>query len=121
VFPLYLDEDSLTRALVRGLRAQGVDVVTAAEAGTVSLKDEEQLSFAAQQSRAIYTANLTDFVRLHGVWLRAGRHHAGVIVLTDQRTPIGVQIRALVRLVNTHSLETMRDRMEFLSNWTAEA
>ena len=36
---LYFDEDSMHRGLVRALRARGVDVVTALEAGMIERQD----------------------------------------------------------------------------------
>ena len=117
MIPLYLDEDSVRHALVRGLRSNGIDVVTTLELGRIGAEDEDQLRFAVSQGRTLYTANLGDFHRLHTEWLRAGRHHAGIIVLPEQRTPVGGQIRALTKLVNAHSPETMEDQLEFLSRW----
>jgi hypothetical protein len=40
---LYMDEDAEERALVRGLRARGIDVLTIWEAGMVGRTDREQL------------------------------------------------------------------------------
>lgn len=114
---LYLDEDSVRGSLVRGLRASGIDVVTTAELGRLGADDEEQLRFATSQGRTIYTANLAHFPRLHIEWVRAGRHHAGIILLPKQRMPIGAQVRALSKLADAHSPETMRDQLEFLSRW----
>ena len=48
---LYLEEDSMSHALVRGLRARGVDVVTALEEGMIEREDEEHLEFAAEMKR----------------------------------------------------------------------
>ena len=107
----------MDRALVRGLRARGVDAVTTAQAGRNRLPDDEQLTLAASQGRVLYTCNVGDFTRIHSRRLREGLHHAGIIVLTDQLTPVGVQIRALMRLAQTFAPEHMRDRVEFLSNW----
>lgn len=121
MFPLYLDEDSLTRALVRGLRIQGIDVVTAAEAGNLGVRDEQQLAFAATQDRSLYTANVADFARLHDRWMREGRHHAGVILVRQEGMSLTGRLDALAHLMNTHSQETMQDRLEFLSNWAMGA
>ena len=44
-----------------------------------------------------------------------GRHHAGIVV-SSQR-PIGGVIRRLRHLANTLDVESMRDRLEFLSDW----
>jgi hypothetical protein len=117
MLPLFLDEDSMDRALVGGLRAQGIDVVTVLEAGRLGLPDDEQLSFATSQGRAIYTSNVGDFARIHAGWLRTGRHHAGLILLSDQRTDVGTQIAALTRLAAELTPEAAADRMEFLRHW----
>ena len=107
----------MDRDLVRALRASGVDVVTVAEARRRSLPDEQQLQYAASQGSSLYTCNVGDFARLHSDWLGGGLHHAGIILLADQSTDVGVQIRALVRLTATLDLAAMRDRLGFLSNW----
>lgn len=107
----------MDRALVRGLRVQCVDVITALEAGGLGLSDEEQLLFAASQGRALYTSNVNDFARIHARWLRTGLHHEGLILLSDQRTDVGTQITALVRLAAELTAETAMDRIEFLKNW----
>ena len=50
---LYLDEDALQYALVQALRISGIDVMTVANSGRLSLSDEEQLIWATQQKRVI--------------------------------------------------------------------
>jgi hypothetical protein len=45
---LYLEEDSMSHALVRGLRARGVDVATALEEGMIERADEAHFVFAAK-------------------------------------------------------------------------
>ena len=44
-----------------------------------------------------------------------GRHHAGIVV-SSQR-PIGEVIRRLLHLASALDAESMRDRLEFLSDW----
>jgi hypothetical protein len=46
---LYLDEDSMDNALVQALRARGVDVLTAYEAGMIGRVDADHLDFATEQ------------------------------------------------------------------------
>ncbi|GEM_PF-908698 len=74
-------------------------------------------SFAAEAQRVLYNCNQADFARIHARWAAAGRHHSG-IVLSSQRFPVGIQIRALLRLVeHSHEPAAMLDRLEFLSDW----
>lgn len=106
----------MDRAVARGLRLRQVDVLTAAEADRLHLSDADHLTFATASGRVLYSANVADFARLHGEWLSAGLHHAGIVLLTDQLTPVGIQISALVRVLS--ELDSMQDRLEFLSGWT---
>lgn len=112
-----MDEDSSKRAVARGLRQNGIEVLTAIEAGRQGASDEEQLEFAATQGRVLFSANVADFARIHKAWLQAGRHHSGLVLLHRQRTPIGIQVRALTRLANALVPGAMRDRQEYLSGW----
>jgi hypothetical protein len=117
---LYLDEDCARHALACELRARGADVVTAIEAGMPGRLDEEQLQWATDHSRAIYSFNRGHFYRLHSSWLMNSRNHSGMI-LSRQDLPIGEQMRRLLRLINRLSAEDMRNRVEFLSGWGAES
>jgi predicted nuclease of predicted toxin-antitoxin system len=76
---LYFDRHIIAR-LADDLRGRGFDVLTTEEAGLDRATDEEQLAFAAGESRAILTFNIRDFAPLHTHWLAAGRYHAGIIV-----------------------------------------
>ena len=62
---LYVDEDAGEHAVMEGLRARGTDILTTLEADRLGATDADQLAFAAQQRRAIYTFNVSDFARLH--------------------------------------------------------
>ena len=66
--------------LVRGLRSRGIDVVTAADAGMIRRKDEEHLSLATVQGRALYSFNVGDYHEIHTEWTATGRVHAGIII-----------------------------------------
>ena len=52
---LYLDEDSMDSALVSGLRANGLDVLTTYDAGRLRRSDFDQLDYATSLGRVIYT------------------------------------------------------------------
>ena len=55
---LYLDEDTMREAFVRALRARGVDVVTALEAGMIERPDREDLDYATAQGRSSASSTL---------------------------------------------------------------
>jgi hypothetical protein len=116
VFRLYHDEDALEGALVSALGRAGFDCLTVNEAGMRGQPDEQQLAFATNAGRVLYTKNTEDFCRLDRQWRLDGRRHAGIIVLTDQRTPIGVQLRALQAMAWSFTATDMADRLSFLLN-----
>jgi hypothetical protein len=92
---LYIDEDAMEKDLVRTLRARGVDVVTAWEAGIIERNDEAHLEYATAQ----------------------GRSHAGIILARQQRYSVGEQMRRLLKLIAVTSAENMQNQVEFLSAW----
>lgn len=114
---LYFDEDSSRQALARQLRARGIEVVTAPEAGTLGNTDEDQLRWAASHGFSLYSFNRSDFYALHTQWLRANRSHSGII-LSRQDLPIGAQMPRLLRLAASRSAEEMRNIVEFLGSWS---
>jgi hypothetical protein len=114
---LYLEEDSMSRALVRGLRARGVDVVTALEEGMVERQDEEHLQFAAKMRRVLYSFNVADFYHLHSRYVSEDKEHAVLILTRQQQFTIGEQLRRLLRLIAKIPAEEMKNRVEFLGAW----
>jgi len=112
---LYLDEDTISRALIRALRSRSVDVLTAKEAGLIQVPDERHLEYATSLNRTVFTFNTRDFARLHSAYLSAGRHHTGIIV-SDQ-LQVGVIVRRLLKLLAARSAGDMRDWLEYLGNW----
>jgi hypothetical protein len=111
---LCVDEDAGENAVVQGLRARGIDVLTTIEAGQCGATDRDQLTYAVQQRRAIYTFNVGDFAQLHREHLQQGIDHNGIIVVPDQRYSIGEKIRRLASLVSRVTSEKMINRMEYL-------
>lgn len=76
---LYLDE-SVPVVLATLLRQQGVDCQTARDAGHLGATDEQQLTVAARDHRALFTHDTRDFLRLAAVWHSAGKGHAGILL-----------------------------------------
>lgn len=111
---LYLDEDAMARALVVGLRARGVNVTTVIDEGMRERDDREQLEFATQQGRVIFTFNVGHFCKLHQDCLAQGKNHAGIIGVYRQRYSVGEQIRRLLGLIRAKTAEEMIDTLRFL-------
>jgi Domain of unknown function (DUF5615) len=118
---IHLDEDADAHALLNGLRHRGLDVTSSRERGLLRCLDDEQLAWASERLRAIYTYNAADFCRLHSEFLHHGRHHAGIIIGDQQTASIGEQIKRLIRINEAKTAEEMKDTLEFLSNWSGPA
>jgi hypothetical protein len=82
---LYFDADSMQRGVLAGLRARGVDAITAQEAGMVGRSDEEHVEFARSQGRVVFSFNVSHFSRIHAELQARGQSHAGIIVASQQR------------------------------------
>jgi Domain of unknown function (DUF5615) len=78
------------RAAAVGLRRIGIDLTTTPEAGLIHLSDLEQLSFALDQGRVLFTQN-EDFLVLH----TAGTSHAGIIYCKKDTRSLGEMNRGL--------------------------
>jgi predicted nuclease of predicted toxin-antitoxin system len=114
---LYFDEDSMHRSLVRALRARGVDVITALDAGMIEQADADHLDYATEQGRVLCSFNVGDFYRLHADYVTQGKPHAGIILMRQQYYSVGEQMRRLLRLIASKSADEMKNWVEFLSAW----
>ena len=103
----YTDEH-VARAVARGLRQRGADVLTGPEAGLLGASDEEHLERARAEGRVLFTQD-DDFLRLHA----AGVAHAGIVYAT-QGTPIGDIIRGLMLVHQVLDAEDMMRHVEYL-------
>lgn len=112
---LYLDEDTIKAALIQALRNADLDVVTVADADRLGYPDEEQLTWATEQGRVIYSFNIGDFCRLHRDYVAVERTHAGIILAPQQQYSVGQQLRGLLKLAADLSAEDMINQLVFLS------
>jgi hypothetical protein len=103
--------------LVSALLLRGVNVTTVRDERRQGQTDEQQLRFAAELGRAIYTFNQKDFMALHTLFLQQGVSHAGITIAPKARYSAGEQMRRLVHLIDTLLAEDMVDHVEFLSAW----
>ena len=117
-FALYFDEDSVNRALIRALRARGMDVTNAIDGGHAGSPDRAQLDHATSEGRVLFTYNVGDFLALHTQFRQEGRSHAGLILAVQQRYSVGEQMRRILRMNRERSSDDMRGRVEFLGAWS---
>jgi hypothetical protein len=117
-FALYFDEDSVNRALIRALRARGMDVTDAVDAAHAASPDRVQLEHATAEGRVLFTYNVGDFFALHTQFRQEGRSHGGLILAVQQRYSVGEQMRRILRMNRERSSDDMRDRVEFLGSWS---
>ncbi|HET6882596.1 MAG TPA: DUF5615 family PIN-like protein [Pirellulales bacterium] len=110
------DEDVYADIAIR-LRQHGIDAVSTPEVGRLTEDDPSQLEWATQNGRVLMTFNVGDFVKLHGEWLRNGKHHAGIVV--SEQSELGKTLRRLLNLAASLRAEDLLDRLEFLTNWPA--
>ncbi|MBZ0170568.1 hypothetical protein MELA_00041 [Candidatus Methylomirabilis lanthanidiphila] len=103
----YADEH-VAKAVVRGLRQRGVDVLTASEARMLGASDANHLKRARSEGRVILTQD-DDFLRLHA----AGVDHSG-IVYAPQQTPVTDIIRGLMVIHQVLDADEMHGQIEFL-------
>jgi predicted nuclease of predicted toxin-antitoxin system len=104
----HLDE-SVDHAIARGLSLRGVDVTTSTNAHLIGATDEEQLSFALQESRVLFTQD-DDFLKLHA----DGVEHVGIAYCAPESCSIGHVVRRLCLMHDCMSEQEMTGRVEFL-------
>ena len=115
---LYLDEDAGQRSVVEALRNLKIDVITTWEAKNIQLPDPDQLVWATQQGRVIYTFNVGDFCRLHKSYMMRSMSHTGIIVAPKQRYSVGEQVKAIANLIATRSAEDIKNQLIFLGDYS---
>jgi hypothetical protein len=108
---LYIDED-VHESVAPALRRRGYDVLSVREADRRGLSDTEQLAYAVDQDRAMFSFNAADYIALHLEYLTQGREHAGIIVA--KQVPIGETVRRLSILLEQVSADEMRNQLRWL-------
>lgn len=111
---IYTDED-IYAAIAPALRQAGIDAISTPEVGRRGESDEEQLAWAANESRTIVSFNVADFAALHVSWQQQGLVHAGIVV-SSQRS-IGDLLRRLLHVSNSLDADGVKDQLIFLSDW----
>lgn len=96
-----------SRLIAEQLRVLGHDAVAAVEQGWQILADAPLLHVCADESRALLTNNVVDFVVISRNWAVEGRSHHGLIFTSDRKRPrsfdhTGRFVTDLAELISTH-------------------
>lgn len=104
----YYTDEHVAKAVIRGLRQRGVDVLSVVEANMLGAKDHEHLQLALAERRVIFTQDY-DFLQLSAL----GHAHSG-IVYAAQHTPVKDIIKGLMLIYQVLEAEEMNNHCEFL-------
>ncbi|MEM1007393.1 MAG: DUF5615 family PIN-like protein [Myxococcota bacterium] len=104
----YYTDEHVGKAVVRGLRQRGIDVLTIPETKMLGASDKDQLDFAHHQGRVFFTQD-DDFLRFAAM----GVVHSG-IVYARMRTPIGEVVRGLTMIAHSLNAEDMICHVEYI-------
>ncbi len=102
---LYLDDDSVSRALIGLLRHAGHDVQTPADVNLSGADDVLHLSEAARADRVLLSRNHDDFRSLHTLVQIVRGHYPGILIVRKDNDPRrdmapGDIVRAIGKLLN---------------------
>jgi predicted nuclease of predicted toxin-antitoxin system len=101
---LLLDEH-INPAVARQLRRRGCDTVALLEVRMCGASDEQVLSYATSEKRAVVTYSITDFQLLLMEWHRQSRHHQGIVFIHEKsisQKHVGGLVKALQKLLKKH-------------------
>jgi predicted nuclease of predicted toxin-antitoxin system len=104
----HLDEN-VGNAIAEGLRRRKIEMTTTFEVGLISASDLEQLAFAKDKERVIFTQD-DDFLKLH----HQGLEHTGIVYCQQGSRTIGEILRGLILIWAVLEPEDMRSHLEFL-------
>ena len=115
---LYTDED-ITSELAPALRERGFEAQSAAEAGLLRADDARQLAYAAAHGMTLLTCNTSHFLMLARQYAATGQSHAGIIISSEQysRRRFGELLRLTLRVMNTLTVDEMRDAVVYLQQF----
>jgi len=108
----YMDHQ-FRAAVVRGLRARGIDVLTAAEDGAERFDDESLLLRANELGRVLVTHD-KGFLGRAAQWQRSGREFAGIVFAIQSPIDVGKTIEFLELVSHVARPEEMRNRVEYI-------
>ena len=112
ILSFYMDHH-VPRVITQGLRARGIDVLTAFEDGADRLSDGEILDRATQLKRVLFTQDY-DFLAETANRQANGRFFYGVIYAHQTLTGIGLYIRELELIAKAIAPEELFNQVVYL-------
>jgi len=109
---LYMDHH-VPRAITQGLRARGVNVVTAYEDGADQMLDHELLDRADQLGRVLFTQD-QDLLVEAAKRQESGTFFRGVICIRQAQISIGACIQDLEIIAKVYDPEDLFNLVEYL-------
>jgi predicted nuclease of predicted toxin-antitoxin system len=111
----YYFDEHMPNAAATGLRTRGIDVLTAAECGRLTLPDDDHLRFATAERRVVVTHD-EDFLTLAADFLTRGEPFGGIAFCLPTRYQgnVGRLLRALVVLHGRLTADDMLNHVEYL-------
>jgi len=103
----FLLDENVPHAIAHGLRLRGVEVITATDAGLLSVDDEHVARYALQEQLVIFTQD-ADFLRLHA----RGVPHPGIIYSKQGKRKLGEIIQFLKLLAECLDEDDMANQVE---------
>ncbi|MEP7284401.1 MAG: DUF5615 family PIN-like protein [Chloroflexota bacterium] len=91
----FYTDTHIDKAVMVQLRLSGIDSIRCEEVGRAEADDFEHLTYAASEQRSIVT-NDQGFTGHHRQWLEAGKHHAGIFLITKDKENIGLIVNTLL-------------------------
>jgi hypothetical protein len=108
----YIDHQ-FRAAVVRGLRARGIDVLTAFEDGAERYDDESLLVRATELGRILVTHD-NGFLGRAAEWQQSNSEFAGIAFTAQVPIDIGYVIEYLELIAHAMSADEMRNRVEYI-------
>jgi len=108
---LYLDEN-VHKQVASSLRLRGYDAISVHEKENWGLTDKEQLTFASNHGRAIFTFDPRDFILLHKEYISQGEEHSGIIV--SSQLSLGQTVKKLSTMLAERSSRELENVLLWL-------
>jgi hypothetical protein len=110
--PLYIDHN-VDRAIVAGLRARGIDVLTAMEDGFDTHDDEAVFERATALGRVAVT-NDKDFLAIAHRWQDDGHYFTGLIRARQDRVSLGAVIEDIELIAKLKEPREMENHIDYV-------